>query len=102
VQRLQEMGRWTSKYGDSLYGTRGGPITPRSWGVTTQKGDTVYVHLLEWDDAVLALPALPRRVRAARLLDGGRAVAVQQTASGVTLTLPAGDRDPLDTVVALE
>src|SRR4030095_10980847 len=53
VQRLQEMCRWTSKYGESLYGTRGGPITPRSWGVTTQKGDTVFVHVLDWDDSAL-------------------------------------------------
>ena len=103
VQRLQEMGRWTSKYGESLYGTRGGPITPRPWGVTTQKGDTVYVHVLDWDDAALLLPALPRRVKSARLLADGRPIAVQQTAAGVTLSLPeAGARDPYDTVVAVE
>jgi alpha-L-fucosidase len=88
--------------GDSIYGTRGGPITPRSWGVTTQKGDTVYVHVLDWADPVLALPALPRRVKAARLLQDGRPVAVQQTPAGVTLPLPEGGRDPYDTVVVVE
>ena len=103
VQRLQEMGRWTSKYGESLYGTRGGPITPRSWGVTTQKGDTVFVHVLDWDDSALLLPALPRRVKSARLLADGRPIVVQQTAAGLTVPLPAPDaRDPYDTVVALE
>ena len=92
-----------SANGESIYGTRGGPITPRSWGVTTQKGDTVFVHVLDWDDAVLVLPALPRRVKSARLLKDGRPLAVQQTASGLTLSLPeAGARDRYDTVVALE
>jgi alpha-L-fucosidase len=100
--RLQEMGAWLSRHGDSIYGTRGGPIAPRSWGVTTQKGDTVYVHLLDYDDAVLSMPALPRRVKSARLLAGGAAVGVQQTAAGVALSLPAGERDPFDTVVVVE
>jgi alpha-L-fucosidase len=102
VQRLQEMGRWTSKYGESLYGTRGGPITPRSWGVTTQKGDTVFVHVLDWDDSALLLPPLPRHVKSARLLADGRPIVVQQTAAGLTVPLPAAARDPYDTVVALE
>ena len=101
-ERLQEMGQWMASHGESIYGTRGGPITPRSWGVTTQKGDTVYVHLLDWDDAVLSLPALPRRVKSARLLEDGRPVGVQQTASGLALSVPAGERDPYDTVVVVD
>jgi len=26
------------------------PIPPRSWGVTTQRGDTVFLHVLDWSD----------------------------------------------------
>src|SRR5262249_14002230 len=102
VDRLKEVGRWMSAHGESIYGTRGGPIAPRPWGVTTQKGDIVYVHVLDGPDAVLALPALPRRVKSARLLEGGAPVAVQQTAGGVTLTLPTLGRDPFDTVVVVD
>jgi alpha-L-fucosidase len=102
TERLREMGRWLDGHGESIYGTRGGPLKPRSWGVTTQKGDTVYVHLLDWDDPVLSLPALPRRVKAARLLKDGRPVAVQQTASTLALTVPGGERDPYDTVIAID
>jgi alpha-L-fucosidase len=102
VDRLKEMGQWMAVNGESIYGTRRGPIAPRSWGVTTQKGDTVYVHVLDYTDPVLALPALPRRVKAARLLKDGRPVPVQQTAAGLSLQLPDGARDPHDTVVALE
>ena len=28
VERLKEMGAWLSKYGESIYGTRGGPFKP--------------------------------------------------------------------------
>ena len=71
--RLREMGQWLERYGESIYGTRGGPITPRPWGVTTQKGNKVYVHILDWQDAALALPALPGKVKSVHFLkDGSR------------------------------
>jgi alpha-L-fucosidase len=101
VERLKEMGQWLAKNGDSIYGTRGGPITPRSWGVTTQKGDSVYVHVLDYPDAALTLPPLPRRVKAARLL-AGQPITLQQTASGLTLQIPEASRDAHDTVIVLE
>jgi hypothetical protein len=41
-----KMGKWLNKYGDSLYGTRGGPFKPGPWGVSTHKGNTIYLHVL--------------------------------------------------------
>lgn len=101
VARLTALGDWMRINGASIYGTRAGPLTPRPWGVTTQKGDTVYVHLLHGVDAAIALPALPRRIARATLLDGGAAVIVSTTPSGVTLTLPRRDQTVPDQVVAL-
>ncbi len=100
--RLREMGAWLSRNGEAIYGTRGGPIAPRPWGVTTQKGDRVFVHVLDWADAELSLPPLPRRVRAATLLAGGGAVPFRETAEGVTLTLPPRAAGDVDQVVALD
>lgn len=89
-------------YGESVYGTRGGPIAPRPWGVTTQRGDRVYVHVLDWRDAELALPALPRRVRAPALLVGGARVPFTESAAGVVLTLPTRAAGEVDQVVVLD
>ncbi len=36
-ERLRAIGSWLATYGGSIYGTRAGPIAPRSWGVTTQR-----------------------------------------------------------------
>lgn len=87
--------------GESVYGTRGGPIGPRPWGVTTQKGDTVYVHLMDGADRVLALPPLPRPVARAVVLDGGASVIVQQSDAGIMLTLPSRDPSTPDQVLKL-
>ena len=42
VKRLKELGVWLRKNGESIYGTRGGPIEPMSWGVATQKGNKIF------------------------------------------------------------
>jgi alpha-L-fucosidase len=102
VARLQEIGRWLERNGESIHGTRGGPVTPRSWGVTTQKDDTVYVHLLDWEDVALALPPLPGKVASARMLVGGKPVTWREDEAGVVLRVPKVDRDELDTVVVVE
>ena len=69
--------------------------------MTTQKGDTVYVHLMHGADEVVALPSLQRRVLRASLLDGGAPVTVTTAAGGLTLTLPRRDADAADQVVVL-
>jgi alpha-L-fucosidase len=107
VERLQQMGAWLGKYGASIYGTRGGPLTPRPWGVTTKKvaktGTTVFLHVLDWQDAVLSVPALGGKVRGAHALKGGAAVKYQEApGGGLLLELPASARDDLDTVIAVD
>ena len=66
---LAAMGKWNAVYGESISGRRPGPIAPRAWGVTTTKGDRVYLHLLNWADRLLTVPALPRAILKAYRLD---------------------------------
>jgi len=101
VQRLKEVGKWTKQYGESIYGTRGGPAAG-PWGVTTQRGSTVYVHVLDWNGPVLALPNLPRPVRSARLLRDGSSVEFSTVMGALVLKVPELWPDEVDRVIALE
>jgi alpha-L-fucosidase len=102
VDRLKEIGGWLEKHGESVYGTRGGPIAPRPWGVTTRRGDKIYLHILDWPDQVLALPKLPQKVRAARLLKTGARVEIIERRDSLLIKLPAEKVDDFDTVVVLD
>ena len=102
AERLREVGDWLEKNGESVYGTRGGPIPPRPWGVTTHDGNRVYVHVLDWPDKVLALPKPPRPVKAARYLANGREVAFSRDADALLIRLDETATDPIDTIVVLE
>jgi len=103
TERLQQMGQWLQVYGASIYGTRQGPVSPRSWGVTTTKGSTVYVHVLEWQDTALALPSLGGTPKKATYLKGGAPARFGVQSDGtVLLTLDPKARDEYDTVIAFE
>jgi alpha-L-fucosidase len=101
VTRLGEMGRWMEKNGETIYGTRGGPFTPRPWGAVTKKGSKFYVHVLDWQDEVLALPSLPG-VKSASVFGSGAKIAVRQVSGATLLTIPQPVRDPIDTIIVLE
>ena len=71
VQRLKEMGEWMNQYGETIYGTRGGAVAPHDWGVTTQKGNKLYVHILNLQDKALFLPLADKKVKKAVLFKNG-------------------------------
>jgi alpha-L-fucosidase len=56
ADRLKEMGEWLKKYGESVYGTTGGPYKPTEWLTSTRRGNTIYINLLKYDKNTLELP----------------------------------------------
>jgi alpha-L-fucosidase len=102
VDRLKEVGDWLAKNGETVYGTRGGPLAPRNWGVTTHKGNKVYVHVLDWKDAVLPLVRPPKPVKSAKYLRDGKPVAFTLDKDALLLRLDPKTLDPIDTIVVLE
>jgi alpha-L-fucosidase len=101
VDRLHAVGEWMSRYGESVYGTRGGPLAPADWGVTTHKNHTVYVHVFRWNAPLLALPPLGQKVTAAHELVSGTTVQFTQDNNGVVLKLPPAAKAEVDRVVVL-
>ena len=101
VDRLHAVGEWLSRYGDSIYGTRGGPIAAADWGVTTRKADKIFVHVLNWNAPLLALPPIPETISSAQLLVNGTRVSFTQRDNGIVLNLPAATKDDVDRVVVL-
>jgi len=76
--RFREIGRWMKAYGQSIYGTRGGPFRSTGWGGTTHKDKTVYVHVLKWPEGGVMLPAVEAKIVSHRVLTGGTATVEQK------------------------
>lgn len=101
ADRLKEIGDWLAKYGESIYATRGGPYKPTLSLASTRKGNTVYLHLTQWPEDTVTLPPLPAKITKSSVLTGGTAV-VKQTSDALEISVPASDRQEIDTIVALE
>jgi alpha-L-fucosidase len=102
VALLKQMGEWTRQYGETIYGTRGGPLTPREWGVTTQKGNKVYIHILKWHDETLTLPKLGKKVVSAKIFVDKTPLKFQENDFGLSIKVPKDKMNDVDTVIELE
>jgi alpha-L-fucosidase len=95
------MGAWLKKYGDGIYGTRGGPFKPGAWGAATCKGNRVFLYVMRWPEVgPLKLPAVDARVVGAKALSGGHA-SLTQDDSGIAIDVPKDNRDEIATVIEL-
>jgi alpha-L-fucosidase len=97
---LEEFGSWMDTFGESIYGTRGGPYVNGQWGGTTMRDSELYVHVFEWSGGALRLPPLPREILTCVEL-GGEAVTSQQTGEALVLTLGHAKSRPTHSVVKL-
>ncbi len=99
VLRLHEMGDWLERNGESIYGSTAGPLQGLSWCRTTQRGGTVYLHVLDWPETgVLELPDLA--IASARLLSDGSDLTPAD--GGNRIEIPTVAPDPYVTVIAIE
>jgi alpha-L-fucosidase len=102
VKTLGEMGEWMKKYGETVYGTRGGPVPPHPWGVTTAKGNKVFVHLMGDSDENLLINDFGKKIKKSYLFDDQSPVVFKQTEFGIAIKVPTEKRKSIDTIVVLE
>lgn len=114
--RLQVVGEWLKRNGESIYGAEPGLPLGVCHYPTTAKGDAIYIHVLgrPAGDVVRVL-ALDRRVREASLLATGASLAFDPdrahprdslrnppNVSPLRIHLPPQWLDPYDTVIKLQ
>jgi alpha-L-fucosidase len=100
IEVLKKMGAWLKKYGNSIYGTRGGPFINGKWGGSTYKRDKIWLHIFEWTGDSLKLPVLGTKVLSARTLSGAGPKFVQYS-NGLIIKLPKANQDTIITVIEL-
>ena len=98
-ERLAAIGAWLREHGETIYGTRGGPFPPQSWGVSTRKGDRIFLHVLE-PDGLICLTDIGRKVSRARFQDGAP-VEFLATAFGTLLKLLPQAGDTVDRIIEI-
>jgi len=106
--RLKQVGRWMKVNGEAIYGCGRcaacgrAPFADEALGLTTAKGDTVYLHLFQWPGETVQVPGLNVSVTSAKVLATGDRVSVKQDGDRLTLSnLPSRAPDRWDSVIAI-
>ena len=97
ISRLKAMGDWLNVYGETIYGTQGGCTGEQNWGVTTQRDNTLYVHVLNSalttdtgkESVWVEIPKAQNKLKTACLFENGEKVPFVQNKDGISLSLPA-------------
>jgi alpha-L-fucosidase len=106
VGRLLGIGAWLDVNGESVYGTRPGPIQGLEWCRSTVKGDTLYLHVFDWPDGgTITVPDIVGPIRRAYVLGDPAQEPLSLNTMNGTLTIQSPVNalvDPIDTVLVLE
>jgi len=109
VERLQAMGQWMQKYGDSIVGTSASPFERVSWeGRCTQKalaGDQtrLYLHLFNWpEDGRLLVKSLQNKPVEAAIVGQGESLPTSGEPGRWVIQLPSQAPDKIASVVRLD
>lgn len=99
---LQSIGKWLKQNGETIYGTRQGPVSPSESMVSTQKDGLVYLHLLNDHKDTYLIPKFDEKIKKMRFFKSGQKVKHTVNEFGLTFSVPADELDPIDTIIVLE
>lgn len=100
---LAAAGKWLQNFGESVYGTRGGPVPPQPWGVTTQKGKKLYLHVFKPPFGnTIFLPGFNAKIKQVTRFGNQQVISFKQQQEGVIISLKGVDLDAVDEVIEVE
>lgn len=103
VRILEAVGKWTSKYGDTIYGAPKCNVKSSLFADFTRKGNTLYMHTYFWPGSTVSLGGLTTKVKSAKLLPSGKNVDFKQEEFRVQFTgLPEKAPEEPVSVLAIE
>ena len=107
VAILKGIGDWWRVNGESIRGTTRTPLSVQTWGESTRKGSTLYLHVFDWPtNGELVVGGLKNNGSFASLLadksEAHALVTTQINPIDVRIAIPVNAPDKVDSVVVLK
>ena len=100
ASRLAELGNWLNPISASVYGTRGGPYAPTPNILCTQKGNAVFLHIVNMNNDTIVLPSIKAKILTAKTMDG-HDISFVQSGKQITFIVPSSIKGPVSTTIEL-
>ncbi|HUP10775.1 MAG TPA: alpha-L-fucosidase, partial [Niastella sp.] len=101
---LKGIGAWLQKNSESIYGSVASALPLQSWGVSTLKGNKLYLHVFDWPvNNKLYVGGLRSETGKVYLLANKKTLTTHRlNENDLEIALPAQMPDTLNTVIVLE
>ena len=99
LEHLAGMGRWLKANGETIYGTRSSYLRPQPWGVQTDKGNKIYLHVMEApEDGTIVLP-YKLKVKEVKHFGTNEQISYKRKKDLVTIYVPEGIDCSIDYII---
>ncbi|MBO9154425.1 alpha-L-fucosidase [Chitinophaga sp. GCM10012297] len=107
IKSLKGIGEWMKVNGEAVYGTKGSPLKPQSWGRITRKqhgnNTILYLSVFEWPaNGSLEVTGLNKPVKSAVVIGSKASVKSGNGGGNAIFTLPAKGTNDIATVIKVE
>ena len=99
---LKAIGKWLALNAESIYGTQRGPIAPTDDFVSTQKGKTVYLHILNPKLNIIHMGLVPVKIKNIHSLNSQYSIPFRNDKFGLVIDVSRLTKDEIDTVIQIE
>ena len=99
---LKAIGKWLGKNGNTIYETRKGPFTPNENFVSTQKGNIIYLHVLNPELKILQMNKLPSQVKSVKIFNSKESLNFRNDRYGFIVDIGNNQLDPIDTIIEIQ
>lgn len=101
---LKGIGAWMQTNGESIYGSVASPLPLQSWGVSTLKGNKLYLHVFDWPaNKKLYVGGLKSEAGKVYLLANKKTLTTRRlNENDMEIDLPAQMPDTMNTVIVID
>ena len=102
ISTLEKIGNWMGVYGETIYGTSRGPISPNDSIVSTQKDGVVFLHLLNIKGEELELNNFNAKIKTLYNFINEEKIHYKVKGKTLTIDLKNQIKDSINTVLVLK
>ena len=99
---LKAIGKWLGKNGNTIYETRKGPFMPNENFVSTQKGNIIYLHVLNPELKILQMNKLPSQIKSVKIFNSKESLNFRNDRYGFIVDMGNNQLDPIDTIIEIQ
>ena len=102
INSLKEIGAWIKNNGETIYKTKRGPIDPSDEIASTQKGNKVFIHILDSNKETFFIENFNLRIKNISYYKSTEKVDFIKNEFGLLLKVQNDKKNPIDTILELE